>query len=450
VYRLGYYNGAGGRLFSELHGVPGRAQPACATDAGTGLYDCANWTTSATLTTTSAWPSGVYMLHLTREDATASDTQVLLVVRDDAAPSAVVFGVPFSTYEAYNNYGGKSLYTFNSSGSTTVAGTPRAVKVSYDRPFAQVADHSLRDWYTRADSPLVHWLEREGYDATYISNTDLLTHSLAGHKAYVTGAHDEYWSQSMRSALETARDGGVGLFVSGANAVYWKIRFENGTGGTNRVQVDYKSIEGAGAAADPVEQTTTWRDATPRGSLPAVNNPENALIGQMYTGDNSGASFPLVVSAAEGQDPVFRNTGLDTQPVGASTSIGTGLVGWEWDARFGNGREPANVKTLATSPVNGNLVQGAGTNTILGSASSNVTKYSAGSGAIVFSTGTNYWARGLAIDGDGAGEPNVKIQQITTNVLVDMGAPPATPAGDVVVAGATQQRPAAPAGVSAT
>ena len=60
IYRMGYYGGAGARLFSTIRGVPGTRQPGCITDNNTGLIDCSNWSVSATLTTTAAWPSGVY------------------------------------------------------------------------------------------------------------------------------------------------------------------------------------------------------------------------------------------------------------------------------------------------------------------------------------------------------------------------------------------------------
>ena len=50
------------------------------------------------------------------------------------------------------------------------------------------------------------------------------------------------------------------------------------------------------------------------------------------------------------------------------------------------------------------------------------------SGALVFSTGTNYWARGLAFDATGQGNPDLRIQQTTTNVLADMTVQPQTPA----------------------
>jgi hypothetical protein len=444
IYRTGYYGGAGARLFSVITGVPGTTQPACTNDATTGLVDCSNWQTSVTLSTTQTWPTGVYAIRLIRED-TGTDNQVLLVVRDDSRKADIVYGVGFSTFQAYNNYGGKSLYDFNSTGNTTIAGTARAVKVSYDRPFEQPRS-GLRDWYTRTESATVYWLEQSGYDTSYVANTDIgATPSLiSGVKAYISPAHDEYVSAGMRAAMTSARDAGVGLFFSGGNEVYWKIRFENGpNGGNNRVEVCYKSTQ-SGPADPSGDPTGTWRD--PNGA----NQPENALTGQMYIGDNDNTYFPLSVSAVEGADRVYRYTPLASQPAGSTTRLGSTLVGWEWDARVANGQEPTGVKTLASSPVTGELLQGNGaTYSPSGSATSNVTKYIAASGALIFNTGTNQWNRGLAPNATGVGEPDVRIQQITTNVLADMGAQPQTPTTGIVLDNGTATRPAAPTDVTA-
>ena len=422
IYRMGYYGGAQARLISTLPSVPAVSQPACVGNATTGLLDCSNWSVSATITTTSSWTSGVYMVHLVRLD-TGTDNQVMFVVRDDARSSSLVYGVAFATYQSYNNYGGKSLYTFNSTGNTTVSGTARAVKVSYDRPFEQPRS-GLRDWFTRNESAMVSWIEQQGDDVSYISNTDLdQTAGLAlNHRAYMSPAHDEYFSTGMRTALENARNAGVNLFFGGSNAIYWHIRFENSpvSGGANRVQVCYKTTESGGPDPSGIP-TGSWRD--PAGS----NQPENALIGQMYIGDNDNVYFPLTVSATEGSDRIYRYTPLASQPPGTSTSIGSNLIGWEWDARVANGSEPAGVKTLATSSVNGEILQGNGTYLQSQSASTTMTKYTAPSGAIVFSTGTNHWDRGLALRLDGVGEPDIRIQQVTTNILEDMGVVSQTP-----------------------
>jgi fibronectin type 3 domain-containing protein len=203
--------------------------------------------------------------------------------------------------------------------------------------------------------------------------------------------------------------------------VYWRIRFEPspGTGVPDRVLVCYKDTKGGGL--DPNGPTGTWRD--PAGA----NRPENALIGEQYVGDKFDTFYPLVVSAAEGKDRVYRYTPLQSQPAGSSTSIGQSLIGWEWDARASNGSEPAGVKTLATSPVNGNIEQNYGNSYTVGPAVSNVVKYTAPSGALVFATGTNHWDRGLAYNADGVGEPDLRIQQITANVFADMNVLPQTP-----------------------
>src|SRR4029079_18867825 len=129
IYRTGYYGGAGARLFSVISGFTRTAQPACTANSTTGLIDCSNWSTSLTLTTTQDWPSGTYAIRLVRED-TGTDNQILLVVRDDSRKSQVVYGVGFATFEAYNNYGGTSIYEFNTVRKTTRAVTPTAVQAA--------------------------------------------------------------------------------------------------------------------------------------------------------------------------------------------------------------------------------------------------------------------------------------------------------------------------------
>ena len=425
IYRVGYYGGSGGRLVSVIQSIPGTAQPACFYQSTTGLTDCAAWSVSATVTTTDSWTSGVYLLKLIRED-TGADNEILLAVRDDARDAEILYGVGFTTYQAYNNYGGKSLYDFNSSSSITVSGKRRAVKASFDRPYEQ-SRSGHRDWFTKSDIALVIWLEREGYDVSYQSNTDL-EHTPAevlDHTVYVLPAHDEYYGAGMRAALDQARDAGISLFSSGSNEVYWKVRFEPSpvSATAERVMVTYKTSQ-TGVADPSGIFTGLWRD-------PAVGQPEDALLGQMYIGDQATKFYPLTVSALEGTDRVYRYTGLDTKNPGTQTKIGKYLVGWEWNARQTTGAEPPGVKTLATSSVTGNVLQpnfAYATQTT----NSNVTKYVAASGALVFATGTNHWSRGLVTNpSTSVGEPSLIIQQTTVNVLSDMGVAPATPSAGI-------------------
>ena len=297
--------------------------------------------------------------------------------------------------------------------------------MSFDRPFEQPRSGANTDWYDKTDYPFVYWLEKSGYDITYISDTDLDQSSslLLTHKLYISGSHAEYVSAGMRTAMTQARDAKVNLFFSGSNTDYWKIRFEASptTSRAGRTLVCYKTT--AGGPVDPQGPTGLWRDKA------GANLPENALIGQQYTGDDDFSTYPMIVNTTQGKDRVWRYTDLATLAPGDSMSF-PGIVGWEWDARANNG---SGVVTLASSPVSGNIFTSPPYNFAQGNATVTMTKYLAPSGALVVATGTNDWDRALALNAEGAGQIQWTFQQATTNILADMGAHPTTPASDIVL-----------------
>jgi len=393
VYRMGWYGGLGGRLMQQAGGRSGSRQAACPTDATTGLTACA-WSSSYTLNVPTTWTTGVYLALLT--NAQNYQNYIVFVVRDDGrvAPISVQQGV--NTYQAYNNYpdnhqSGKSLYTFNSYGANTVAGDPRAVKVSFDRPYALDggAGHFL-EW----DQYLVHWLERSGYDLGY--TTDVDTHTNGGRllnpKAVLVMGHGEYWTRPMYDAVLAARDGGVNLAFFGANADYWQVRFESSAGGAaNRVVVCYRDAT-LDPNSDPNLKTVNWRSAP-------LNRPEQQLIGVQYT-SLLNSNYPYVVSNSSSW--VYSGTGFNN---GDSVP---GIVGYEVDRNWSQYTQPPTSSQgeslLSQSPV---------TNSDGYSDVANASVYQAPSNAWVFATGTMSWSWAL----DRAGYIDARIQQTTTDVL---------------------------------
>lgn len=112
VYRMGYYGGDGARLVETVHpsaSLP-QNQPACKTEPSTGLIDCGNWEESASWAVPSSAVSGIYFAHLVREDQPSDGSHVLFVVRDDGGDSDLLFQTSDTTWQAYNQYGGNSLY----------------------------------------------------------------------------------------------------------------------------------------------------------------------------------------------------------------------------------------------------------------------------------------------------------------------------------------------------
>ena len=123
-----------------------------------------------------------------------------------------------STWQAYNGWGGGSLYPFNSPGGN------RAAKVAFDRPVDRHALMRAFEW----DAPLVMFLERSGYDLAYQADLDTARDpaTLQGRHAILVAGHNEYWAKTVRDGFDRARAAGTSLAFFGANAAYWQVRYE--------------------------------------------------------------------------------------------------------------------------------------------------------------------------------------------------------------------------------
>ncbi|PPS42787.1 N,N-dimethylformamidase beta subunit family domain-containing protein [Chroococcidiopsis sp. TS-821] len=425
VYRLGYYGGTGGRLMVSSGALNGTTQPApTMTDSATRLVEC-DWSTSYTIPVGSDWTSGLYTAKLTHL-GNGKQSQIWFVVRNDSSTSDILFQSSFTTYLAYNNYGGYSTYAYHSIGGQ------KAAKVSLDRPLSM----TNIEWHhynlmTLWERNMARWLESQGYDVSYVTNLDIQTNPsiLQQHKVFLSVGHDEYWTMEQRNAVEQARNAGVNLAFFSANTAYWRVRFENSSSGvTNRVMVCYKDQW----AQDPVAPTNKFRS-------PQNNKPENALLGVMYTGDrddlyftwgdingttNTYGGYDFIVTNSN--NPYYANTGLQ------NGDRLTGLVGFEWDAIANNGATPNGLVILGQSQVNpANIDEDLpqGTNTQV----SHAVRYTAASGAKVFSTGSNQWMWGLDSDRINPSKEDLRVKQIAVNIFADMGAKPLTPDPNIIV-----------------
>ena len=75
--------------------------------------------------------SGIYFAHLVRTDVPSDGSHVFFVVRNDASQSDIYYQTSDTTWQAYNDYGGNSLYE---GGPLSGGSTARAAMVSYNRP----------------------------------------------------------------------------------------------------------------------------------------------------------------------------------------------------------------------------------------------------------------------------------------------------------------------------
>jgi hypothetical protein len=427
IYRMGYYQGNGARRVATIdssHTLP-IVQPNPLTDPTTGLVDCGNWSVTATWAVPATAVSGIYFAHVVRDD-TGGDSQIFFIVRDDndPNPSDMLFQTSDTTWEAYNDYGGNSLYIGSAPSSDG-----RAYKVSYNRPFDTRSVHP-ESWVFANEYPMVRYLEANGYWVSYTTgvDTDRNGAQILQHKAFLSVGHDEYWSGQQRTNVEAARDQGVNLAFFSGNEVYWKTRWENSIDPSNtpyRTLVCYKESQDS-AKLDPTPTWTgTWRD--PRFSPPADGGrPENGLTGTIY-GAAGGINASITVPEADGKMRFWRNTDIATLPPGTSATLPVGTLGFEIDEPRDNGLQPAGVFKLSTTPYEASrdYLLDYGSRYGAGTVNHSLTLYRAASGALVFGAGTVQWSWGLDNNHDGGGSPpDVRMQQATVNLFADMGVQP--------------------------
>ncbi|AFZ14245.1 hypothetical protein Cri9333_3417 [Crinalium epipsammum PCC 9333] len=408
IFRMGWYDGTGGRRITDKIALSGIKQPPPVEDKDSGLIEC-DWKNPYILNIpynsndATDWASGVYLAKLTASKS-GKQSYIIFVVRDDARNSDILFQQSVTTYQAYNNWGNKSLYRWNSR-------RIQAYQVSFNRPYSKSpnpaaaygvgAGEFLTNFQPTSRTStagweynMVRWLEKSGYDVSYATNID--THAnhnlLLSHKAFLSVGHDEYWSWQMRENVETALKNKVSLGFFGANTCFWQIRLDL----SPITKVPYRTIIAykENAALDYYQDhrnTTLWRQSP-------VQRPEDALIGVMY--DSDPVDDEIVIDNAPAW--LLSNTSL------TKGSVLPGLLGYEVDRMFGNA--PANTIRVAHSPYR---YKGR-------TRYADMTVYTASSGATVFATGSMQWVWSL----DDYNAPklrssrlNLDAQQMTHNVL---------------------------------
>ncbi|WP_406023673.1 DUF4082 domain-containing protein [Nocardioides sp. NBC_00850] len=434
IYRMGYYGGDGARRITSV--TPSASlpqnQPNCYRDTTTEITDCGNWAVSASWNVPATAVSGVYVAKLDRADTNES-SHITFIVRDDDSHSDVVFQTSDTTWQAYNSYGGSSFYTGGGNG--------RAYKLSYNRPFATRSGGTSHDFFFANEYPLVRFLERNGYDVSYISgiDTDRRGGLLTNHETFLSVGHDEYWSGQQRANVEAARDAGVNLQFLSGNEVYWRTRYEASKDGTNtpyRTLVTYKE-SWAQAKLDPApESTGTWRDPRYTPKSLGGGKPENSLTGTIFMSNLT--DLPVTVKKSQGGLRLWRNTGLSGMTAD-QTALAPHTVGYESDEDQDNGFRPPGLIRMSetTGFIDNQYMTDFGRTTGDGTTTHALTLYRAASGALVFGAGSVQWTWGLDSEHDNPYHDETadrRMQQAQVNLLADMDAQPTTLMSGLVAA----------------
>ncbi|MBT5902738.1 hypothetical protein N9Y63_00555 [Akkermansiaceae bacterium] len=388
--------------------IVGAAHP---TPKNASAHGC-NWPSAISVPIPADWKSGYY--HVTLSAPEAKDSSCYFVLRespDTAEPAPILLELSTNTYNAYNNWGGFSLYAYN--GRNKVQGH----RVSFHRP--------PRSLFGNWEHHFVAWAEKQEIPLAFAVNSDLEFHPdiLKKRRLVISVGHDEYWSAPMRDHLESfIGDGGNVAFFSG-NTCCWQVRSEDDGNALTCWKQTYQSDPVFEAGKSQALLSSLW-------SHHLIDRPENTLtgVGFLWGGyhkshgqhmDGSGA-----FTAHRTNHWIFKGTDLKRGDAigGKHTVVGYECDGCEIEWRdklpFPTHRDgtPKNFKILATAPARWHpddsewyekWEKGREGNAVLGIYERNGT---------VVTTGTTDWAHGLR-----GGDPVV--ERITKNIIEKLSRP---------------------------
>ncbi|MFH8475543.1 N,N-dimethylformamidase beta subunit family domain-containing protein [Streptomyces sp. NPDC018000] len=359
AYRVGWYDGAQARLVWRSHRVAGsvQARPRPAQVTRTVRAD---WRRTLRVRTT-GWPEGAYLLRLDADNG--HQRYVPLIVRSASAAGRTLLMHAVATWQAYNVWGGYSLYQGKDGAYDT-----RSLAVSFDRPY----DGNGAEKFMVYERAAVVLAERLGIPLAYTTGTDIHRDPgiLQGASGALSLGHDEYWTPKQRAFVTRARDAGTNVAFLGANTCFRRVRLEPDATGADRTVVCYKTDyrKDPYLADHPDMPTNDFRQ-------PPGASPESSLTGVLYEGYPVDA--PYVVHRSDHW--LFEGTGVKP---GDSFDH---LVGVEYDRVTPDMPTPAPLEIIAHSPL---VCQGKHSH-------ADSAYYTVPSGAGVFASGTMRWVEAL-------------------------------------------------------
>ncbi|MBK5330551.1 MAG: hypothetical protein JJD93_01175 [Ilumatobacteraceae bacterium] len=288
-----------------------------------------DWPVAVTVPVGDQWRSGFYLVTLTAHDAPADRSvgYTALVVRARPTRARALLVLATNTYNAYNSWGGKSLYT----GGWRVSFARPFGRGMLMRPSTERDDRKARPVY-RGEEPdvdgmvyqqyrfangypgfmssagwftyerrFVEWAETQGIEFDYAVSSDLDRDAsvVDGYDLVMGVGHDEYWSAAQRATIERHVAAGGNYVSMSGNTMFWQVRLED----DRRAMVCYKY---RAHEVDPVMGTDAETTMSGMWADPIVGRPETALLG---AGSAYGlySRFGAAMPRGSGAFTVYRN-----------------------------------------------------------------------------------------------------------------------------------------------
>ena len=149
--------------------------------------------------------SGIYFIAQDFTDNIYLD-KIFFIVKTISNVDAIII-YPSNTGNAYNAFGGRSLYT-----------NPGAQTVSFLRP------QHLRHFAI----PFLQWASNTTYNFGYICDYDVDDHNnLSNSDIIIIPGHSEYWTRSARENFDNFINSGKDAIILSGNNMWWQVRYQD-------------------------------------------------------------------------------------------------------------------------------------------------------------------------------------------------------------------------------
>lgn len=200
-------------LFSETISIPFQEVEGRVSVSGTG------WKRNRSFSIPPETKSGWYVLRVENERF-QKNTSIFITPKTKQVKKKVAILLSTNTWNAYNHWGGQSLYSKN-----------KAQTISFNRP-QLLADPFIQNTYpnqqlyyqaANIDRPLAQLLydNQIEFDVYPIDEIHRSTERLLKYQTLILSTHPEYWTAHMLHNLNTVLDSGRNLINLGGNTAAW-------------------------------------------------------------------------------------------------------------------------------------------------------------------------------------------------------------------------------------
>lgn len=341
--------------------IPGKRQDYAADAYAQG----AGWEPATTLRTGTDWRSGLYAARISDRSGAAFDITFVVKKAPSAAPARLAVLASTNTWQAYNPWGGASLYRYDLDDGLR---KPNVWMLHMLRPNPAAAMSGTDGHLANAEHHVLGWLECNAIEYDLYADTDLHRDPslLRQYRTLLINTHSEYWTERMYAGLEDFLAAGGNLVYLSGNGLYWKTAI---CGHKLEVRCDSSNHSLRGEAGG------RWRD---------YGRPETRVLGVRCTRAGYKTQYkPYRVLSPEHW--VFDGTGLARGDLvgerglnyGGASGLETDKIDWR--------HRPAGLVHLAK-----------GTNK--GRSGADMTYFTHAGGGGVFSVGSITFGGSLAVD----------------------------------------------------